>query len=472
MRKPLYEQLVDQILAHIKNGVLKEGYRIPSLRRLSQDLNVSISTVKRAYWQLEAQNYIEAIPQSGFYVKKLSAPMFVQPYLDPSQLDTQKFSLSQIYGIFQDCERVTPKVELFMSVPNRELLSTSKLRHIIAAIALEQKPYWNQYLTPPGSRSLREQISRISAYSEANLSPDEIIITNGSQEANFLAFSVICKPGDMVVFESPTHFRLLQMAEHMGLKITEIPSSPDEGMNLDVLRYILEHQVIRAVFSAPNFNNPLGFVMPSQKKRDLVDLLRDFNIPLIEDDVYGDLCFNERPNTCKSYDITGKVILTSSFSKTIASGLRIGWIAPGRYHQAVIEMKTLLNLSTSPLCQIIVSRFLKEGGYGRYLRNLKSQLNSQMLAMRASILKYFPGGTRVSNPSGGLVVWVELPPPVNTEKIYRQALKKNILIAPGYLFSMSEKYQNCMRLNFGTWNEEVESAIRSIGLLCENALKH
>ncbi len=419
MRKPLYERLVDQILTHIKNGVLKEGYRIPSLRRLSEDLNVSISTVKRAYWELENLNYIEAIPQSGFYVKKDSNLEFIEPHLDPSQLDPQKFSLSQIYGAFQDCERVTPKVELSMSLASPELLPISKLIRMITTTDFDQKPYWYKYLMPPGSRKLREQISRISAFSGTNLSPDEIIITNGCQEANFLALSVICKAGDTVAFESPTYFRLLQMAEYMGLKIIEIPSTLDSGMNLDVLRYALEHHIIRAVFSVPNFNNPLGFVMPPQKKIDLVDLLGDFNIPLIEDDVYGDLGFNERPKTCRSYAGSGKVILTSSFSKTIASGLRIGWIAPGEFHQAVIEMKTLLNLSTSPLCQNIGSRFLKEGGYERHLRNLKSKLKRQMLAFRASILKYFPGGTRVSNPSGGLVLWVELPPQVNTEKIYR-----------------------------------------------------
>jgi len=201
-----------------------------------------------------------------------------------------------------------------------------------------------------------------------------------------------------------------------------------------------------------------------------VALLNEYGTPLIEDDIYGDLGYKQRPGTCKAYDTEGNVILCSSFSKTIAPGLRVGWIVPGKFFDQVIKMKTLLNISTASLNQIAVARFLKEGGYERHLRTLRKTLSNQVTAMRAAILKYFPTGTRVTQPSGGFLLWVELPKDTNTERIYHEALKGNILIAPGHLFSVKARYTNFMRLSAGIWNKQVEMAIQQIGVLCNQAI--
>ena len=211
--------------------------------------------------------------------------------------------------------------------------------------------------------------------------------------------------------------------------------------------------------------------MPIWKKKKLVELLTENNISLIEDDIYGDLCFGTRDETCKSFDAEGNVILCSSFSKTLAPGLRVGWIVPGKYYDQVIKMKTLLNISTASINQIVVARYLKEGGYERHLRKLRKDLKEQVSGLRACILKYFPKGTKVTSPSGGFLLWAELPESIDTDVIYQEAVKENILFAPGSLFAMKDKYSNCMSLNAGIWNEQVERAIKHIGRLCVNYQK-
>jgi DNA-binding transcriptional MocR family regulator len=280
----------------------------------------------------------------------------------------------------------------------------------------------------------------------------------------------VCKPGDTVVFESPIYFNLLQLLKQQNLKIIEIPSSDTDGINLETLQFVLENNPVKAMFSISNFNNPMGFTMPSWKKKKLVKLLAGFDIPLIEDDIYGDIGFEQRPDICKSYDTSNNVILCSSFSKTIAPGIRIGWIVPGKHFDQIIKAKTLMNLATPSLYQIAVARFLKEGGYERHLRKLRKKLLEQVKLLRQCIFESFPPGTCVTNPDGGFLLWVELPQPVNTLSVYHEALEKKILIAPGELFSVKGKYTNCMRLNAGIWNKEVEAAIRYLGRLCYKQL--
>jgi DNA-binding transcriptional MocR family regulator len=276
----------------------------------------------------------------------------------------------------------------------------------------------------------------------------------------------ICQQGDTVVLESPVYFNLLQLLQHLKLKIIEIPSSDVNGIHLNTLRFVLQNHPVKAVFSISNINNPMGFSMPKEKKKALVSLLDEYGVPLIEDDIYGDLAFKQRAYPCKSFDTKDNVLLCSSFSKTIAPGLRVGWIVPGKYYDTVVKTKTLLNISTGSVNQIAMTRFLKDGGYERHLRSLHITLSTQVSTMRAAILKYFPRGTRVSRPNGGYLLWIEMPKGIDAEVIYHKALNQGILIAPGHLFSIKPNYTHCMRLSAGIWNLRVEKAIQVIGSLC------
>lgn len=466
LRATRYEQVADRILNLINNGVLKEGEKIPSIRQLSHELGVSINTVKEAYWKLENQNYIIAVPQSGFYVQKQLSTPSEQPMADPCDLDPDKISLCQVYGTFQNTGRCTPEISLGISALNPRFWPTEKIERYFQEAMRDQEYDSFNYLMSPGYLSLREQISRIGLSSGLNLSPEDIIITNGCHEAIFLAMMVLCKPGDTVVFESPIYFNMLQLLEQLNLRIIEIPSSYSEGISLDTLRFVLDNHDVTAMFTISNFNNPMGFSLSKQKKQRMIELLKEYEVPLVEDDIYGDISFTDRPDTCKTYDQEGDVILCSSFSKTISPGLRVGWIVPGKYYSAVLKMKILLNISTASMNQIAVAKFLNEGGYERHLRKLRKKIKEQVFTMRASILKHFPNGTKVTNPEGGFMLWITLPDSADSTKIYQKAIKKNILIAPGNLFSVKDQYSNCMRLNAGVWNDDIEKAIGYLGELC------
>lgn len=466
MQMPRYEQVAEKIVNLIHSGALKEGEKVPSIRQLSHRLSVSINTVKEAYWRLEDRNYLTAVPQSGYYVKTRFSEKAEPPLKDLKELDPRDITFCRVYGMFQEKVMDKSVAGLAISGIDPGLWPKKRFSRYMMEAAGGDDHLAAEYLVPPGYPALREQIAQLGLPAGLSLSPDEIIITNGCQEAIFLSLMALCNPGDTVVLESPMYFNLFQLLEALHLKVVEIPSSPDEGLSLDTLKFVLETHPVKAVFSIPNFNNPSGFSMPSWKKKEMTWLLEQHQIPLIEDDIYGDLYFHRRPHASKSHDQTGNVIYCSSFSKTIAPGLRVGWVAPGRYYDPVIKMKTLLNISTASVNQMAVARFLAKGGYERHLRKVRGHIKKNVHAMREAVLRYFPDQTRVSDPSGGSVLWVELPDPIDTERIYQQALARDILIAPGRLFSLQNKFNNCMRLSAGVWNPKVARAVKTIGRLC------
>ena len=461
-----YAQVAQRIRHLIETGALREGDRLPSLRRLSDELHVSINTVKEAYWRLENQNQITAVPKSGYYVRKQPLLTRTQNSVDPARMDPQEVSLCQIYGAFQEAGQCTPEIRLAVAHIDASFWPADLLGRYLQKAARSQPDEAFTYLISPGSRALREQIARESLSCGLDISPDEVIITNGCQEALFLALMTLCEAGDTVVLESPIYFSLLNVLQQLQLKVIEIPASDDEGISLETLRFVLQNHPVRAMFSIPNFNNPMGFVLPSWKKKRLVQLLARHRVPLIEDDIYADLCFGQRPEPCKVYDSRGEVLLCSSFSKTIAPGLRVGWMLPGRYAAKVNRLKTLINIANAPLNQIAAARFLKEGGYKKHLRRVRGQLQRQVEALRSAVLNHFPPGTRVTRPDGGLFVWIELPEAFDTDLLYRKAVQSGILFAPGSLFSIQQRYNHHLRLSAGTWNERVEKAIARLGRLC------
>lgn len=466
MKDTMYDRVAGKILNLICNGVLKEGEKLPSMRQLSAELGVSINTVKEAYWKLEKQNYIESVPQSGFYVKKQYDNVSLCASIDPILIDPKKLNLCQVHGALQSGGKVSPGINLGISNVDPELLPADKLgKYMQEAVRYHDNESLN-YILSPGYPELLKQVARLGISCGMNLSPDEIIITNGCHEAIFLSMMAVCKPGDTVIFESPIYFSSLQLLQHLDLKIIEVPSSQDEGINLDTLKFILENHNVRAMFSIPNFNNPLGFTMPDKKKEELVRILAQYNVTLIEDDVYGELYHEKRSSACKAFDREGNVIHCSSLTKTVAPGLRIGWIIPGKYYGEVNRLKTILNIATASITQIASARFLKEGGYDRHMRRLRETVKNQVHEMRECIIKSFPRGTEVTAPEGGTLLWVTLPDEADSYAIYQEALKSNILIAPGCLFTVKDKYCNCLRINAGYWNDDIRSAVLYLAGLC------
>ena len=316
------------------------------------------------------------------------------------------------------------------------------------------------------TRGFESRSARRAMTAGCLLSPEDIVTTQGATEAVNLCLRSVCRPGDTVAVESPTFYGFLQIIESLGLHALEIPTHPDHGLSLDALAYAMEHNRISACLLVSNFSNPLGCSMPEESKKGLVELLGAHEIPLIEDDIYGDLCFDEdRPSVAKAFDKKGLVLLCSSFSKTIAPGYRVGWVAAGRFQSQVERLKVLSNLATSTPTQLAIAEFLSNGGYDHHLRKIRRVYRRQTTAMAQAVIRYFPEGTRVTRPSGGFVLWVELPEHVDSLKLYEDALNSGITIAPGPIFSAKQKFPNFVRLNAGFWSGRIEGAVVTLGQL-------
>jgi DNA-binding transcriptional MocR family regulator len=461
----LYEQVADRMSTLIDRGTLRAGERVPSVRKLSGQLRVSISTVQQAYFLLEDRGFIEARPQSGFYVRLRSRDLPPEPKPSSPSLSATKVGVADLVAKVFEAGRNPDFVPLATAIPSPDLLPTKQLNRVMAWVARHNGEQAVNYDFPPGNEALRRQVARRSLDWGCSLSADDIVTSCGTMEALNLCLRAVAKPGDTVAVESPTFYGILQAS--LGMKALEIPTHPRHGIDLEALERAIRKNKIKACLIIANFNNPLGSCMSDKNKKLLVEMLGRREIPLIEDDIYGDLYFGAvRPKAAKAFDKQGLVLLCSSFSKTIAPGYRVGWTAPGRFRGQVEHLKTMNTVATATLPQMAVARFLESGGYDRHLRKLRKALATQVQRMILAISQYFPEGTRVTRPAGGFVLWVELPKRVDALELYREALEKKISIAPGPIFSAKQKYPNFIRLSCGQpWSDRLEQALITLGRL-------
>ncbi|MGZ9222573.1 MAG: aminotransferase-like domain-containing protein, partial [Anaerolineales bacterium] len=395
-----YQELAGRLAELIRHGTYTPGERVPSVRQTSQQHNLSISTVLQAYSLLESQGLIEARPQSGYYVRthieeRLPEPETSSPHHDPSLV-----SLHELVMMLMRDTANPDLVQLGAALPHLDDRLLQTINRIIAKIVRRQGVDTHQYQFPPGLEALRIQIARRMVSAGCHFSPGDILITSGGTEALDLSLHAVCRPGDIVAIESPCYFTTLQMLETHGLRALEIPTHPRDGISLEALEFAIEHNPVRAVVVISNFNNPLGSQIPDERKKALVDLLAKHEIPLIENDVCGELYFGEkRPLVCKTFDTKGLVILLSSFSKDISPGLRLGWVAPGRYSSEVEWVKFTLSASSPTLSQMAVAEFLEGGGYDQHLRRIRREYARNVELMSDAVMRYFPESTRLTRPS-------------------------------------------------------------------------
>ena len=470
-KKLLYEEVADRIGGMIEKGTYRPGERIPSIRDLSRQMRVSINTVMQAYAHLENVGMVEARPQSGYYVHS----RLLEPEARPANkkatedLAPNPVTLGDIpFQVMRNISNIS-FIPLGGGIPNPDLLPIDKLNRMLATESRRFRIQSVSYSTASGIKRLRTQIAKRSLDSGCALSPEDIVITSGCVEAVMLALQATCRPGDTVAIGSPVYYTFLNSIQWIGLKVLEIPSTPREGMNLEVLSYAIRHNPVHACIIISNFNNPLGSLMPDEKKQELVALLAKHNIPLIEDDVYGDLAFGPvRPTAVKAYDKKGLVLLCSSFSKTLAPGYRVGWIVPGRFQEKVVRLKALLNIATASPTQLAIAEFLTNGGYDHHLRTIRRIYARQVAQVRDAVGRHFPRGTRVTRPEGGFILWVEMPEEIDAFRLYEEALQKGISIAPGTIFTTTgDKFSNCIRLNAAFWSERIEQALETLGGMAE-----
>jgi DNA-binding transcriptional MocR family regulator len=461
----LYEQVADKVEKLIRTGALRAGDRLPSVRRAGAQHGVSLTTAVQAYVTLENRGLIEARPKSGFFVRSLLREQLLEPTVSKPARAAKLVGLADLQARLFDAARLPDVVPLGAAYPGAENLPVARLGRIMAGVARTAGAAGIVYDMPPGSEKLRREIARRSLDWGSNLSPEEIITTCGGTEALGLCLRAVTKPGDVVAVESPTYFGVLQQIEELRLRAVEIPMHPRDGMDLDALERVVKKQRLAACLAVPNFNNPLGSLMPPAHKLRLLEILARREIPLIEDDINGALAHDEvSPHVAQGADRLGLVMLCGAFSKTIAPGYRVGWVAPGRFFERVKSLKFTNTLATASLPQFAIAEFLANGGYDHHRRALCRNFREQISRMSEAIAEAFPPGTKLTRPRGGFVLWVELPKNVSALELHDRALREKISIAPGPMFSASRQFGNFIRLNCGhPWSPRIESAIGALG---------
>ncbi len=460
----LYQAFVDELSTQIRDGVFRPGERLPSIRSLQRCRGLSRNTVMHAFDHLETLGVIERRQRSGYFVNR-HLPTRTERPAPPSPASSVSVDVSDLVFATLQATRSREVVPLGSAFPDPQLFPLRSLGMAMARSAKTLDPWTTVEDLPPGSVELRRQIARRYINVGVRAGVDDIVITSGAMEALNLALQAVASPGDTIAVESPAFYATLQAIERLGMKAVEIPCDAETGVDLGALRQTLESQPVRACWFMANYQNPTGSLLPEDSRRALVELLAEYEVPLLEDDVYAELYHDQQPPPpAKHYDTKGLVIHCGSFAKWLAPGYRVGWVAAGRYTQAIARLKTMTTIATCVPAQDAIADYLRQARYNHHLRRVRRELARQRRALEQALAKHFPRDTRWTRPLGGYFMWVQLPSGVDALTVHRRAAEVDISIAPGPIFSASGGFENCIRLNFGhRWTDRMEQAVATLG---------
>ena len=465
-----YETIAEELAEQIRAGRFSPGDKIPGTRVLAENFGVSINTVLQVQKLLENRGLIEAVQRSGFYVKRqVTAIAELEPSrrptpLKPALVRHQRLTLDMIQD--SDHEGV---LQLGTGMPHPSFFPSRELNRIAARIARDNDDVFDHYELPPGLPALRHSLAQRMQGFGCRVDASEVLVTNGCFEALTLALKSVTEPNDVILMESPSYYGLLQVIDSLDLQAIPIPSHPETGISLGEVRKACEKWPVKACLVVSNFSTPQGNCPDDEQKQALLNLLSECRVPLVEDDVFGDLTFGGgRPAPYKKFDSKGEVLYCSSFSKTVAPGLRVGWLLPGRYLEKATYLKFAHNIATSALNQMVLDEYLRKGNVDRHIRKVRQIYATNIAQTIDLIQQVFPPDTKTSNPLGGFTLWVKLPERFDTAELYRQALAENIFIAPDKLFSNDRRFHSFIRINCAhPWDPVLKPAIITLGQLLQ-----
>ena len=468
-----HRQLADSLQRFIAEGTLRPGEKLPSVREMARQRGVSTGTVVKAYGRLENLGELEVRPQSGFYIRPRAGVVdYPLPQMAPPMARPSYVGVDDLAADVMTTSAAPMNVALGWATPDPELFPNRRLARMLSSSIRDDPALLARSPLNWGYQPLAREIARRYVHAGVALSHAEVLVTVGCTEAMNLCIRAVTKPGDTVALETPFSFGVRQILQSLGVRVMEIPTCANEGLQLDQLRLALSARRIVALIVMPNFQNPLGCSLSDTHKGALYALLREFDIPAVEDDVYSLLHFGPRsPKPLKAWDTDGRVLLCGSFTKTLTPGFRVGWCAPGRYFEPVRRLKMASTMGTPLVLQKTITDYLRLGGYDHHLRGLRRIYQRNLRLYTASLRRSCPAGTRLSQPDGGYVLWVEFPAGVDSGRLYHDAMRHKVSIAPGSLFSSQPIYNQCNRLNASSpWSERIETALRLLGRLAKAQL--
>ncbi|WP_417347464.1 PLP-dependent aminotransferase family protein [Ferrimonas sp.] len=440
-----YQQLASFLNQQIQQGLWQPGERLPSIRSLSQQHGLAKISVQKALHTLEAAGLIEARSRSGYFVAlRKPGP---KPAAKPAEAAPSEVNVPLL---FQEIMARSAAFDLCpwapVEAPDQHLLLLN--RHLSRALRQQPSRKAAYYGDPEGLPALREQLAARYRSRNCALGVEQIALTSGCQNSLFLALMACCQPGDTVAVESPAFYGVLQLLQQLGLRVVELPASPEIGIQAEDLEAAIKRWQVKVCVVTPSYATPTGAALPSEEQKRLVALTQRYPLTIIEDDIYGDLGFHLQAEPLKRFDTQGKVILCGSFSKSLSRDLRLGWISGGQLHSRIVQLKLINQLSGSQAVQEGLTSYLAEGHYKRHLMAMRQKLARNRDQLLESLQLSWQGDYTTTKPEGGLALWLQLPPGIDTKTAYRPLLQQKIVITPGSLFSTTNRFDHCLRLSF------------------------
>jgi DNA-binding transcriptional MocR family regulator len=462
----LYLKIADSMAGLIRTGTLNRGERIPSVRTLAQQHGVSQSTVVQAYRTLEDARLIEARPRSGYFVAARPVRL-PEPATSRPPVDSLPVGVSAMAAQMLQLARTPGFTSFGAACPAPDLFAQERVRRAVSRAVQRQRVTLCQYPIGHGDESLRRAIARHALRMGCTFDANDITVTNSCLESITLCLRAVTQPGDVVALESPTYYGFLHILENLGLRALEIPTNPRTGLSLDALQLAIDTQPVKAVLCVPTLSNPIGASMPLSERKRLAQMLTRHRIPLIEDVLYNDLCEeDDKRRAVRSFDTQGWVMVCGSFSKTIAPGLRLGWVEAGPWGEHVRQLKAATSGSQAAVLECAMADLLTQPGIEAGYRQLRNVVAARMDEARGLIAQHFPKGTRVTDPAGGFILWVELPEQIDSQALLQACLLERICFAPGTMFSATDRFRHCLRLGMGgQWGDAERVALRRVGQL-------
>ena len=455
-----YRQLAELFKTQIQQNTWRAGEKLPSVRVTSRSHSVSTGTVLQAYQLLEAQGWVTAKPQSGYFVTADLERLEVST----SESHPLRVSVNDELYDFLKHQASPEAIKLGSAFPEPTLFPLAALNRNLASSGRKMGPDTLLDNLPPGSESLRRLIAQRYIQQGMSLTHDDIVITSGALEALNLSLQAVTQPGDIVVVESPTFYGALQAIERLGLKAIEVRVDAKKGHSLTQLESLFEQHDVKACWLMTNFHNPTGTSLSDEEKHRVVDLANQHDVYLIEDDVYAELYFGEKkPTSLKSFDTHERVLHCGSLSKSLCPGYRLGWVINKRFNEPIQKLQLMSTLSGSAPIQQGVAHYLQNDSYDNHLRKLRKTLQQRQQRFIALLEQHLPAKVDFYVPQGGYFLWLTLPKGTSSKALYHALLAEQVTIAHGKLFSLVAQLENCLRLNTSlAMDEHVEQAIRKL----------
>jgi 2-aminoadipate transaminase len=441
---PLYRQLYEQIALQIRSGQLAQGERLAPTRELAGQLGLNRTTVSAAYELLESEGLIAGQVGRGSFVTGGR-----QPQADRVDwnllLDRTEPPPSGHSGA-----TAREAISFVMSRPSRDLFPLDDFRASCEAVLARQDlADILQLGSPSGYEPLRRYLLE-EARAQGLAGPgDDLIVTNGCQQALDLIGRVLLKPGDCVAVEDPVYTGLKNLLAGTGAQLAGIPVGAD-GIDIAHLERVLEREQPRFLVVTSNFQNPTGATLPMASRRALLEAARSSGTPVIENDAYGELRYEgEAAPAIKQLDEAGGTVVLRSFSKISFPGLRVGWaVGPKPLIDRMRQAKEATDLHTDQLAQAVLLEFAESGRLAAHQKRIVEAGGQRLRAALAACREFLPAGTRWTRPQGGMNIWVRLPEPLDAGQLLPRAREEGVAYLPGRYFAVARQDPGALRLSF------------------------